>query len=83
MMRMKEGGSEKTMTKIVEISDAAYAVIIRHASSNGESTIWAVDELCSGANRVWVMEMPEMRKVWKAFQEYYATLPAFEGMMEK
>lgn len=68
------------MVKTIEISDEAYAVIMRHANSNGESPKWAVDELVFVADSAWEMDMPEMRQVWEDFEEYYLALPEFEGM---
>jgi hypothetical protein len=68
------------MVKTIEISDEAYSVIMTHAHENNESTKWAVDELVNSADTPWVMEFPEMKKVWAKFKEYYRSLPAFEGM---
>ncbi len=68
------------MVKTIEISDEAYSVIMTHASSNNESSVWAMDELTSVADKVWAMDMPEMKKVWEKFEEYYGHLPAFNGV---
>lgn len=68
------------MVKTIEISDEAYAVIKRHANSNSESDLWAMDELTSVADKVWCTDVPEMKTVWSEFKKYYTKLPAFEGM---
>lgn len=54
----------------ISISDAAYAVLIAHASANGETILYAMDELFEVANEAWDMDMPEMRKPWAKFNEY-------------
>jgi hypothetical protein len=56
--------------KSITISDAAYAVLIAHAQANGETILYAMDELFEVANEAWDMNMPEMKKPWAKFNEY-------------
>ena len=56
--------------KTITISDAAHAVLIAHASANGETNLQAMDELFEVANEAWDMGFPEMRTPWAKFNEY-------------
>ena len=56
--------------KTITISDAAHAVLIAHALSNGETLEQAMDELFEAAPHAWYMNMPEMKRPWAKFNEY-------------
>lgn len=57
-------------TRVIHVSEKAFAVIMSHAHANGETGLQAVDELVAVADQAWQMDMPEMKTPWAKFKAY-------------